>query len=238
MELLNQSLFTQFIIVGLPNLGKYETLLFLFPSISYIFTLSGNLTILTLICTYCQLHVPFYSFVAVLSFLEIWYTPVTIPKNVDKLETYILTAMAFDLYMPICNLLRYPSIMTVACSFHLAAFCWVIGFIRPLTQVILLSPFLFCHSNIVEQIVCDFTPLIILACSDISPNVKVDFLFFYFFGSVCFMYVRPIKITSANYDHVMAVIYSVLTPMCNPEINSLRNPEIRRVLRRKLAKLF
>ncbi|KAM5129397.1 olfactory receptor 6N2-like [Mantella aurantiaca] len=308
MELSNQSLITQFIIVGFPDLGGSEGLLFFLLCISYIFTLSGNFTIISLICTHSQLHVPLYIFVAILSFLEIWYTTVTIPKMLTNLlnvkiissvgcilqiyffhtlgitETYLLTAMAFDRYMAICNPLRYPSIMTITCCFKFAACCWVIGFVGPLTQVILLSRLFFCHSNRVEHIFCDFAPLMNLACSDISLNVKVDFVInffiifisftcilmsyfkiiytvlqiktaegrkkafstcgahltvvFLFFGSVCFMYVRPIKISSSNYDRIMAVIYSVLTPMCNPVIYSLRNHEIRRVLRKKAMELF
>ncbi|XP_073466049.1 olfactory receptor 6N2-like [Aquarana catesbeiana] len=308
MDLSNQSFVTQFIIVGFPDIGGFEAFLFLLLSISYIFTLSGNITIITLICTHRQLHVPLYIFVAILSFLEIWYTTVTIPKMLTNLqnvksisyvgcllqiyffhslgitETYLLTAMAFDRYLAICNPLRYPSLMTIECCFQMAACCWVIGFLGPLTQVILLSRLFLCRSNRVEHIFCDFTPLISLACSDISLNVKVDFVInffiifvsftciimsyfkivstvlkiktvegrkkafstcgahltvvFLFFGSVCFMYVRPSKINSADYDRVMAVIYSVLTPMCNPIIYSLRNQEIRRVLRKRLATLF
>ncbi|XP_018427715.1 PREDICTED: olfactory receptor 6N2-like [Nanorana parkeri] len=308
MELSNQSLVAQFIIVGFPDVGGYAALLFLLLLISYIFTLSGNVTIITLIGTHRQLHVPLYIFVAILSFLEMWYTTVTIPKMLTNLvnvkvisytgcllqiyffhslgitEAYLLTAMAFDRYMAICNPLRYPSIMTIVCCFQLAACCWVIGFIGPLTQIILLSHLLFCHSNLVKHIFCDFTPLMNLACSDTSLNIKVDFVInffiifvsftcillsylkiistvlkiktaegrkkafstcgahltvvFLFFGSVCFMYVRPIKTNSASYDRIMAVIYSVLTPMLNPVIYSLRNQEIRRVLKKKFAELF
>ncbi|KAM5129902.1 olfactory receptor 6N2-like [Mantella aurantiaca] len=308
MELSNQTLVTQFIIVGFPDLGGYEPFLFLLLCISYVFTLSGNITVITLIFSYHQLHVPLYIFVAILSFLEIWYTTVTIPKMLTNLlnvkiisyvgcllqiyffhslgitETYLLTAMAFDRYLAICNPLRYPSIMTIVCCFQLAACCWVIGLLGPLIQIILLSRLFFCGSNHVEHIFCDFTPLMNLACSDISHNVTVDFainsfllflafvciilsylkiistvlkiktaegrkkafstcgahltVVFLFFGSVGFMYVRPIKMNSANYDRVMAVIYSVLTPMCNPVIYSLRNQEIRRTLRKKLKTLF
>lgn len=308
MELSNRSLITQFVIVGFPDLGEYGAFLFLLLSISYVFTLSGNITIITLICTHPQLHVPLYLFVGILSFLEIWYTTVTIPKmltnvlNVNIIsyvgcllqiyffhslgitETYLLTAMAFDRYMAICNPLRYPSIMTTVCCFQLAACCWVIGFLGPLTQIILLSRLFFCGSNGINHIFCDFAPLMNLACSDISLNVTVDFainsfllfltfaciilsyfkiistvlkiktaegrkkafstcgahltVVFLFFGSVGFMYVRPIKTNSASYDRIMAVIYSVLTPMCNPVIYSLRNQEIRRALKKSLKSLF
>ncbi|XP_068111012.1 olfactory receptor 6N2-like [Hyperolius riggenbachi] len=304
MEHSNQSIITQFIIVGFPDVGEAQVLLFLLLSFCYAFTLSGNVTIITLIVTHHHLHIPLYLLVAILSFLEIWYTTVTIPKMLTNLldskvityvgcllqiyffhslgitETFLLTAMAFDRYMAICNPLRYAAIMTILSCFKLAACCWAVGLLGPLTQIILLSHLLFCGPNNIEHIFCDFTPLMNLACSDISLNVVVDFainsfllflaficiIFSYFkiistvlkikssegrkkafstcgahlsvvslfFGSVGFMYVRPIRTNSANYDRVMAVIYSVLTPMCNPIIYSLRNQEIRKVIRNKL----
>ncbi|KAM9294530.1 olfactory receptor 6N2-like [Gastrophryne carolinensis] len=307
MDFANRSLATQFIIVGFPHLGGTEPLLFILLSLSYIFTLSGNVTIISLICNHHHLRVPLYIFVAILSFLEIWYTTVTIPKlltnllNVKKIsyigcilqiyffhslgitETYLLTVMAFDRYLAICNPLRYPSIMTAADCFKLAACCWVVGFLGPLTQVLLLSRLSFCGSNKVEHIFCDFAPLMNMACSDISLNVKVDFVLnafiifiafvciifsyfkilstvlkiktaegrkkafstcgahltvvFIFFGSVTFMYVRPMRMNSPNYDRVMAVNYSVITPMCNPIIYSLRNKEIKQVLIKKIKYL-
>ncbi|XP_075048398.1 olfactory receptor 6N2-like [Mixophyes fleayi] len=308
MNISNNSLVTQFIIIGFPDINGIQGLLFILLSIIYIFTLSGNLTVFTLICTHHQLHVPLYLFVAILSFLEIWYTTVTIPKMLTNLlneklisyigcllqiyflhclgitEAFLLTAMAFDRYMAICNPLRYPSIMTIACCFQLAACCWVVGFLGPLTQIILLSHLSFCGSNKVEHIFCDFAPLIKLACSDTSLNVTVDFtinsfiifiaftciilsyiniisavfkirttegrkkafstcgahltVVLLFFGSVSFMYIRLTKNYSVNYDRVMAVIYSVLTPMCNPIIYSLRNREIKELLKKKLNELF
>ncbi|XP_053576683.1 olfactory receptor 6N2-like [Bombina bombina] len=301
----NQSLITQFIIVGFSDLNGTRGLLFGLLFIIYLFTLSGNITIIILIFTHLKLHVPLYMFVAILSFLEIWYTAVTIPKMLANLlnqniitytgclmqiyflhslgitETYLLTAMAYDRYMAICNPLRYPSIITTHCCFQMAACCWIIGFLGPLTQIILLSQLSFCGPNRVQHIFCDFSPLINLACSDTSLNVSVDFtinsilLFFaffciiisyiqimstvlkistvagrerafstcgahltvvsLFFGSVAFMYVRLSNNYPVTYDRIMAVIYSVLTPMCNPIIYSLRNREIREVLRKKIS---
>ncbi|XP_075048020.1 olfactory receptor 6N2-like [Mixophyes fleayi] len=305
MTISNHSDVTQFIIIGFPDLNGAHGLLFGLLSIIYIFTLSGNATVFTLICTHPRLHIPLYLFVAILSFLEIWYTNIIIPKMLTNLlddkmilytgcllqiyfvhglgitETFLLTAMAFDRYMAICNPLRYPSIMTIACCFQLAACCWVVGFLVSLTQVILLSHLSFCGSNKIDHIFCDSTPLMNLACSDTSLNVTVDFtinsfilfssftciilsyikiisavfkiksiegrkkafstcgthltVVLLFFGSVGFMYIRLTKNNSGNYDRAMAVIYSVLTPMCNPVIYSLRNREIRELFRKMLT---
>uniref|UniRef100_A0A803JUS1 Olfactory receptor n=1 Tax=Xenopus tropicalis TaxID=8364 RepID=A0A803JUS1_XENTR len=308
MDIANQTQVSEFIIVGFPDVKGLQTLLFPLLLIIYLFTISGNIIVISLIWTHRHLHVPLYIFVAILSFLEIWYTAVTIPKMLANLlnnktisyhgcllqiyflhclgitETYLLTAMAYDRYLAICNPLRYPSIMTPSCCFQLAGFCWFIGLIGPLAQIILLSRLYFCGLNKVEHIFCDFAPLINLSCSDTSLNFVVDFtinaviicvaftciicsyakilsavlkistkegrkkafstcgahltVVTLFFGSVAFMYIRLTKSYPANYDRSMAVIYSVLTPMCNPIIYSLRNQEIREVMRKKLSKLM
>ncbi|XP_029440518.1 olfactory receptor 6N1-like [Rhinatrema bivittatum] len=61
-----------------------------------------------------------------------------------------------------------------------------------------------------------------------------------FFGSVGFMYMRLTKTYSLNYDKSLAVVYSVITPLCNPVIYSLRNKEIKKaiwksVIRRQIS---
>ncbi|XP_063802656.1 olfactory receptor 6N2-like [Pseudophryne corroboree] len=303
----NHSLVSQFIIIGFTDLNGCEGLLFILLTIIYISTLGGNAIVFVVICSHRQLHIPLYLFVAKLSFLEILYTNVIIPKMLsnllnDKLisyigcllqiyflhclgitETFLLTAMAFDRYLAICNPLRYPSIMTIPCCFQMAACCLIVGSVVPLTQTLLLSRLSFCGLNQIDHIFCDSTPLMNLACSDTSLNVMVDFIInsfllflaftciilsyikiifavskiktpegrkkafstcgthltvvLLFFVSVSFMYVRLTEHSSVSYDRVMAVIYSVLTPMCNPIIYSLRNREIKEILRRRLTAL-
>ncbi|XP_053545522.1 olfactory receptor-like protein OLF1 [Bombina bombina] len=46
-----------------------------------------------------------------------------------------------------------------------------------------------------------------------------------FYSSVIFMYFRPNSLFSPVYDRVVSVLYTVLTPMLNPFIYSLRNKE-------------
>ncbi|KAG8449769.1 hypothetical protein GDO86_016429 [Hymenochirus boettgeri] len=306
MAIKNQTQVSEFIIIGFSNIGGIQGLLFTLLLIIYLFTICGNITVITLIYTHRHLHVPLYIFVAILSFLEIGYTAVTIPKMLANLlnnktisyngcllqiyflhclgitETYLLTAMAYDRYLAICNPLKYPSIMTASCCFQMAACCFLLGLFGPLTQIILLSKLQYCGLNKVEHIFCDFAPLINISCSDTTLNFSVDFtinafiiviaftciIYSYvkiisavlkistnegrkkafstcgahitvvslFFGSVAFMYIRLTKNYPASYDRIMAVIYSVLTPMCNPIIFSLRNKEIRELLKRIITR--
>ncbi|XP_067399067.1 olfactory receptor 6N2-like [Emydura macquarii macquarii] len=219
----NWSSVTEFIIVGFPNLQKFNTLLFVLLLLIYLFAIFGNVVIFTVIRTDARLHTPMYFFISILSFLEIWYTATTIPKMLSNLlserksisfagcllqtyffhslgatECYLLTAMAYDRYLAICNSLRYSAIMTPKMCTQLAAGCWICGFICPVIEVILVSKLPFCGPNEIQHIFCDFPPLLGLACTDTSINVLVDFVVNTFIILVTFLlimvsYVKIIK---------------------------------------------
>ncbi|MBV94879.1 Olfactory receptor 5V1, partial [Eschrichtius robustus] len=52
-----------------------------------------------------------------------------------------------------------------------------------------------------------------------------------YYGSSIFTYVRPISSYSLAKDQLISVLYSVVTPMLNPIIYTLRNKDIRKALR-------
>ncbi|XP_029441706.1 olfactory receptor 1468-like [Rhinatrema bivittatum] len=56
------------------------------------------------------------------------------------------------------------------------------------------------------------------------------------YGSIIVMYVRPSSAYSPEKDRVVAVVYTVLTPMLNPFIYSLRNNEMKDALRRTMLR--
>ncbi|CAI9602964.1 unnamed protein product [Staurois parvus] len=306
MEPWNKSSVSEFILVGFPTLYTYSPYLFVCLLLIYLLTIAGNVTIFSIVQLDSQLHSPMYFFISVLSFLEIWYTAVTIPKMLINLlvprksisfegcllqtyffhslgasECYLLTTMAYDRYLAICQPLHYNSIMTSKLTIKLVALCFSIGFLCPITEVILISKLPFCGSNEIQHIFCDFPPLLNLACTDTSINVLADFIInsfiilvtflfimisyiriiftvfkiktsagrlkafstcishltvvLLFFTCIVFMYVRLTTSYSLYYDRVLAVIYSVLTPILNPIIYSLRNNEIRVAFIRKLC---
>ncbi|XP_077312284.1 olfactory receptor 6N2-like isoform X1 [Lithobates pipiens] len=306
MEPWNKSSVSEFILVGFPTLHRYGPYLFVCLLLIYLLTIAGNVIIFSIVQLESQLHSPMFFFISVLSFLEIWYTAVTIPKMLINLlmprksisfkgcllqtyffhslgasECYLLTTMAYDRYLAICQPLHYASIMTSELTVKLVALCFTIGFLCPITEVILISKLPFCGSNEIQHIFCDFPPLLSLACTDTSINVLADFIInsfiilvtflfimisyiriifavfkiktlvgrvkafstcishltvvLLFFTCIVFMYVRLTTSYSLYYDRVLAVIYSVLTPILNPIIYSLRNKEIRVAFKRKLC---
>ncbi|XP_044124848.1 olfactory receptor 1G1-like [Bufo gargarizans] len=59
-----------------------------------------------------------------------------------------------------------------------------------------------------------------------------------FYSTVIFMYFRPSSFYSPTYDRVISIVYSVIIPMLNPFIYSLRNKEIKSALRKMISIRF
>ncbi|XP_049730442.1 olfactory receptor 2V2 [Elephas maximus indicus] len=55
-----------------------------------------------------------------------------------------------------------------------------------------------------------------------------------FYGATMFIYLRPKRYRAPSHDKVVSVFYTVLTPMLNPLIYSLRNREVMGALRKGL----
>ncbi|XP_008072742.1 olfactory receptor 6K6 [Carlito syrichta] len=195
----NQTMVTEFFFAIFPKLHEGGLSFFIPLLLIYGFIVTGNLMIFIVIQVDMALHTPMYFFISVLSFLEIWYTTTTIPKMLSSLvseqktisltgclmqmyffhslgitEGCVLTAMAIDRYIAICNPLRYPTIMTPKLCIQLTAGSCLCGFLLVLPEITWIATLPFCGSNHIHQIFCDFTPVLSLACTDTSLVVIVD----------------------------------------------------------------
>ncbi|XP_007540082.1 olfactory receptor 1361-like [Erinaceus europaeus] len=72
------------------------------------------------------------------------------------------------------------------------------------------------------------------ALSTCSSHIMVVLLLY---GSVIRMYLRPSSSYDLNQDRQVAIFYTVVTPMLNPLIYSLRNEEVKGALKRLFKKL-
>ncbi|XP_072813828.1 olfactory receptor 5AP2-like [Vicugna pacos] len=57
-----------------------------------------------------------------------------------------------------------------------------------------------------------------------------------FFGTILFMYLRPTSSYSMEQDKIVSVFYTVVTPMLNPLIYSLKNKDVKGALQKILQK--
>ncbi|XP_044306022.1 olfactory receptor 6A2-like, partial [Varanus komodoensis] len=217
-----------FILIGFPGgLGIQMTLFILFL-IMYALTVTENVMIIVLIHANIKLHKPMYLFLDNLSFLEIWYVSVTVPKMLAGFltekrditfpscmaqlyfflalactECVLLTLMAYDLYVAICSPLRYPAIMNQDLCIHLAAASWMCGFFIAMAKVFFISHLSYCGPNIINHFFCDVSPLLNLACTDMSLAELMDFLLAFLILLV------PLSVMIASYICIISTVLHI-----------------------------
>nr|XP_009674331.1 PREDICTED: olfactory receptor 6F1-like [Struthio camelus australis] len=303
----NRTLVTEFIILGFPHVREVELLLFAIFMLMYVLTFTENMAIILVIGMDYHLHTPMYFFVSNLSFLEIGYTTVTVPKMLANIaiqsqtisvtgcftqmyiffflgsaECLLLTAMAYDRYVAICNPLHYTTIMDRKACLRLALGSWLGGFLAPALPTAFIFRLPFCGSNIINHFFCDSPPLLALSCQDIFEIEVINFvvgtivllssfiltmvsytfivatilsiptaegrskafstcashltIVTIFYGTTIFMYIRIKTIQAFDFNKVVSVFYSVVTPVLNPVIYSLRNNDIKQGMRKVLLR--
>nr|XP_033799907.1 olfactory receptor 6C3-like [Geotrypetes seraphini] len=203
---------TEFIILAFFELPEMQLLLFLVFLIIYVMSLTGNLLIIITVCSDSHLHSPMFFFLINLSFLEICYVTVTVPKLLAVLiaqnnsisftqciiqmylfmvctdtEAYLLTAMAYDRYIAICKPLHYTIIMNKKVCIILAIVSWMIGFLDVAPQVTLISQSFFCKSNEINHFFCDMTALMTLSCSGTTAIENINYIVGILLGSTSFL---------------------------------------------------
>ncbi|XP_027806641.2 olfactory receptor 6K3 [Marmota flaviventris] len=199
MDQENQTMVTEFYFSDFPPFEKGSLLFFILLLFIYMFIIVGNFIIFLAVRLDVHLHNPMYNFISIFSFLEIWYTTVTIPKMLSNLvseqktitligcllqmyffhslgvtEGLILTVMAIDRYVAICNPLRYAVIMTPRLCIQLSSGSCIFGFLMLLPEIVWISTLPFCGPNQIHQLFCDFEPVLSLACTDTSMILVED----------------------------------------------------------------
>ncbi|XP_030042645.1 olfactory receptor 5V1-like [Microcaecilia unicolor] len=195
IERQNQTQVTAFILLGFSDYPNLQILLFMVFLTIYLVTLIGNLTILTLMCIDSHLHTPMYFFLCNLAILDVCLTSCTLPKMLSiflmdnksisflgcmiqlyllmsftSVEFFLLTAMAYDRYVAICNPLRYSVIMNKRACALLSASSWVTGFLDALPHSVTISYSSFCGHNVIDHLFCGFQTMLQLSCSDTSVS--------------------------------------------------------------------
>lgn len=228
MQLANWTQVVDFILIGFPGTMTLRLSLFIFFLVAYTLTVMANVVIILLIHINVKLHKPMYLFLSNLSFLEIWYVSVTVPKilagfGTEKrnisftgcmaqlyffvalacTECVLLTVMAYDRYVAICNPLRYPAIMTQNFCLCLAAGSWMSGFLTATGKMIFIARQNFCGPNIINHFFCDVSPVLHLACSDMSLAELMDFLL-----ALIILFV-PLAVTIVTYICIIATVLRI-----------------------------
>nr|DBA32331.1 TPA: hypothetical protein GDO54_000132 [Pyxicephalus adspersus] len=73
------------------------------------------------------------------------------------------------------------------------------------------------------------------AFSSCSSHLMVICLFY---GTIIFIYFRPPSVYSSQYDRIVSMAYTIITPMLNPFIYSLRNQPVKEALTKVIMQSF
>ncbi|XP_059039517.1 olfactory receptor 6C74-like [Mustela lutreola] len=190
-----------FILAGLTDDPQLKVVLFIFLLLTYLLSITGNLTIITLTLVDIHLKTPMYFFLRNFSFLEISYTTTCIPKLLVTMATgdktisfnccatqvffafllgasefYLLAAMSYDRYVAICKPLHYTTIMNSKVCIQLLFCCWLAGFFTIFVPLLLGVNLDFCASKIIDHFYCDTTPLMQISCSDTQLIETMGFI--------------------------------------------------------------
>lgn len=191
MDQVNDSVVTEFVLLGLAHSLGMQLFLFLFFSLFYVGIIFGNLFIVFTVIFDSHLHSPMYILLANLSLIDLGLSSTTLPRMISDLfynykiisfhncmiqmffihvmggvEMVLLIAMAYDRYTAICKPLHYLTIMNPKMCVYLIVAAWITGLIHAMFQFAFVINLPFCGPNDVGSFYCDFPRVIKLACKD------------------------------------------------------------------------
>nr|XP_008174611.1 olfactory receptor 14A16-like [Chrysemys picta bellii] len=297
----NRTTVTEFLLLGFSDVQELQILHFVVFLMIYPTALVGNLLIFMVIAFDHHLHNPMYFFLMNLSILDLGTISVTVPKSMANslmntrsisyagcvaqvffllfllaADFFLLTVMAYDRYVAICQPLQYEKIMNRRACVQMAASAWIGGILFSVLHTGNTFALTFCGGNMVDQFFCEIPQLLKLTCSYLSEVGVLSFTVCLGLGCFVFMivsyvqifksvlripseqgrhkafstclphltvvslfvctgafaYLKPTSSSPSPLDLVVAVLYSVLPPIMNPVIYSMRNKEIKAALRR------
>ncbi|XP_044540851.1 olfactory receptor 4F3/4F16/4F29-like, partial [Gracilinanus agilis] len=221
MNVTNQSIVSEFVLMGLTNSWVMQLLLFVFSLVFCLAGMLGNSLIVLTVATDAHLQSPMYFFLAHLSFIDIMDSCIGTPKMLTDLfrkqklisfggcvsqiffihavgatEMVLLIAMAFDRYIAICKPLHYLTIMNLRVCVSIVITSWTIGISHSIIQLAFVIKLPFCGPNKIDSFYCDLPRFIRLACTD---TYKLQFLItansgFISLGAFCILIISYIVI--------------------------------------------
>uniref|UniRef100_A0A8D0REI5 Olfactory receptor n=1 Tax=Sus scrofa TaxID=9823 RepID=A0A8D0REI5_PIG len=197
----NGSFVTDFILVGLTDHPALQLPLFLLFLVMYMVTVLGNFGLITVIGLNSHLHTPMYFFLFNLSFIDLCYSSVFTPEMLTHFlsekkiisylgcmtqlyffcffgisEVYVLTSMAYDRYVAICNPLLYNIAMSPKVCSSLMLACYLMALSGAMAHTGCMLRLTFCGANTINHYFCDILPLFQLSCTSTYINEMVVFI--------------------------------------------------------------
>ncbi|KAM7085350.1 olfactory receptor 8K3-like [Molossus nigricans] len=299
----NLTVLKEFILMGITDHPVLQATFFGVFLVIYAVSIVGNLGMIILTKMDSRLQTPMYFFLRHLAFIDLGYSTDVGPKMLVNIvtkqktipfhwcaaqlaffilfiisELFILSAMAYDRYVAICNPLLYTVIMSPKVCWMLVAVPYLYSAFLSLITTIKIFVSSFCGHNVISHFYCDSLPLMTLLCSSTRDIELIILIFSVFnlvssllvvlvsyirillailrmnsaegrhkafstcgshltvvvvlYGTLFFMYVQPKSSHSFDSDKMASVFYTLIIPMLNPLIYSLRNKDVKVALHR------
>ncbi|XP_043769988.1 olfactory receptor 7D2-like [Cervus elaphus] len=191
MDVGNQTVASEFLLLGLSEDPDLQPLLFRLFLSMYLVTMLGNLLIILTVSSDFHLHTPLYFFLSHLSFSDIFLNSTIVPKMLVNLQTdskiityadcltqmyfssvfgyldnLLLTVMAFDRFVAICHPLHDTIIMNPHPSALLGLVSWSLSVLVSLLHSVMVLHLSFCTHRAIRNFFCEFAAVLKSACSD------------------------------------------------------------------------
>ncbi|XP_066485998.1 olfactory receptor 14A16-like [Tiliqua scincoides] len=209
----NQTSLSGFQLLEITEVRELQILHFLVFLVLYLATVTGNLLIISAVAFDHRLHTPMYLFLMNLAIQDLGAVSVIMPKSMANSlfntrhisywgcvaqvfllflfllsDIYLLTVMAYDRYVAICNPLQYEKVMNKQDCIKMIAGVWTAGLLNGSLHVAGTFATPFC-SSVVNQFFCEVPAILKLSCSDLNlPEIGIIVLGIVL-ALVCFVFV-------------------------------------------------
>ncbi|XP_053902268.1 olfactory receptor 14C36-like [Malaclemys terrapin pileata] len=302
----NRTIVTEFLLLGFSDVRELQILHFGVFLVIYLAGMLGNPLIITAVALDHHLHTPMYFFLLNLSILDLGSISVTIPKSManslmnTRVISYpgcvtqvflfffftatdlaLLTIMAYDRHVAICQPLHYERVVNRRACVQMAASAWITSIVYSALHTGNTFRLPFCQSNVINQFFCEIPQLLKLTCSDSDLSEVGAIVLGAFLGLNCFVfiivsyvqifktvlripseqgrhkafstclphlivvsllvctasfaYLKPTSSSASGLDLMVGVLYSLVPPVMNPIIYSMRNKEIKAELKKLIV---
>ncbi|XP_073490821.1 olfactory receptor 7C1-like [Aquarana catesbeiana] len=218
---------SEFILLGLSDLGYSQIPVFLLIFLFNVATLAVNLLIISLVISDSHLHTPMYFFLGNLSVLDIFNsisvlhvyfdiftgnTLISYPTCISQVffflwfcctECFILDIMSYDRYVAICHPLHYTTMINIPLCVKVAFFFWVLSFAISLLHTLNTLRLAFPDPTTIPNLFCELYELFQLSSSDTYLNY-----FLIYFQAACFS-VPGFLVTFLSYVYIFKTILKI-----------------------------
>ncbi|XP_006877720.1 PREDICTED: olfactory receptor 7G2-like [Chrysochloris asiatica] len=225
IETRNQTIISEFILLGISEDQKLQPLIFSLFLIMYLITILGNLLIVLAVISDSNLHNSMYFFLSNLSFTDICLSTTTIPKMLVNIQTqkhsityigcinqififiafsgfenFLLAAMAYDRYAAICHPLRYTVIMNSYFCGLLILLSSFMSMVNALIHSLMVLHLSFCTKLEIPQFFCELAQVLKTACS----SALINNILIYFMG--CILVGIPVSGIIFSYTRIISSV--------------------------------